>query len=158
MHIAGYISACTLAHTPTTVHNMSTTHLYFEKVRDSAKAPSAHSELIGLNIYSSADVTVKKDGCAVVHTGLAIKLPAGHIGRFAVAPLLSLEGIACLAELFDNSYTGEVFISLANHGEQDKEIKAGDVVAILLCEPVTLPKPLEVQSLSLVQEDEVGTN
>ena len=87
---------------------------------------------------------------AMVPTGLAIALPAGHEGQ--VRPRSGLahrHGVTVLNSpgTIDADYRGEVKVMLINHGHQPFTITRGDRIAQLVVAPVVQVAILEVDAL-----------
>lgn len=98
-----------------------------------------HAELIG------HDVSVGK---LLVSTGIAVKIPEGYYGRVAPRSGLAVKNnIDTGAGVIDSDYRGEVKVLLFNLGSQLFEFKAGDRIAQLILEKITVPEPEEVNDL-----------
>jgi dUTP pyrophosphatase len=87
---------------------------------------------------------------AVVPTGVAVALPAGHAGL--VVPrsgLAARHGLSVVngPGLIDPNYRGEVKVVLVNLGDEDFAAEAGDRIAQLLVVPFAAPAVSVVQSL-----------
>lgn len=70
-------------------------------------------------------------GCrALLKTGLAMGLPHRTVGQiWPRSKLAAKYGLDVLAGIVDSSYTGEIMVSIINHGHEKVELKAGDKVA-----------------------------
>jgi len=69
------------------------------------------------DIYALTDSLVPAKGQAMVETGILIRLPEGTYGRLAArSGMASKRGIAVGGGKIDADYTGEVKVTLQNHG------------------------------------------
>jgi dUTP diphosphatase len=97
-----------------------------------------------------------RGGRAVVPTGVALAIPAGHAGL--VLPrsgLAARHGVTCLNTpgLVDSGYRGELQVVLVNHDpEHDYEVRRGDRIAQLVLVRV------EQATFALVPESGLGTS
>lgn len=98
-------------------------------------------------------------GCAMVSTGLAMAIPAGHVGLiFARSGLASKHGVApanCVG-VIDSDYRGEVKVALANHSGEDYTIQPGDRIAQLMIAPIVQPTVAETAQLPETQRGTGG--
>ena len=84
----------------------------------------------------------------LVETGIAIGLPKGTYGRLAArSGMASKLGIAVGGGVIDADYTGEVRVSLRNHGTTNYEFKAGDRIAQLVVERIQRREAMVVYKL-----------
>lgn len=121
----------------------------FKKLNDSAVLPTRGSEhAAGLDLYAIDNAVLPARGRLGVRTGLVVAIPEGYYGRIAPRSGLAAKfGIDTLAGVVDRDYRGELICMLANHGDQDFEIKPGDRVAQLVIEAIILPRPVFVDEL-----------
>ena len=91
----------------------------------------------GADLLARADVVLPcRGGRAVVPTGVAVAIPAGHAGL--VVPrsgLAARHGLTCLNApgLIDSGYRGEIQVVLVNHDpEHDYTVSRGDRIAQLV--------------------------
>jgi dUTP pyrophosphatase len=96
-------------------------------------------------------LTVPPGGRAMVPTGFAIALPAGHEGQ--VRPrsgLAAKHGVTVLNApgTIDADYRGEVKVILINHGEEPFVVTRGMRIAQLVVAPVVAVEVAEVDDLS----------
>ena len=126
--------------------------LPFTRVRPEGQLPQAqHPGDAGLDLRAAEGVTVKPGERAMVPTGVAVAIPAGHAGL--VLPrsgLASKKGLtlANAPGLIDPGYRGEVFCAVVNLDRREAvEIAVGDRIAQLLL--VALPdlSPVFVEEL-----------
>ena len=106
----------------------------------------------GIDLLARADTTIPAaGGRALVPTGSAIALPAGHGGFLLPRSGLALKhGVTLLNSpgLIDAGYRDEIKVLLINHDpEQDYRVLRGDRIAQLVVLPVDPVRWLEVGSL-----------
>jgi len=107
----------------------------------------------GCDLVAVEDVLLPAaGGRAMVPTGIAIALPAGHAGF--VLPrsgLSSKHGVTCVNApgLIDAGYRGELKVALINHDPvSDYRVKKGDRIAQLVVLPVPMAHFVQVDELS----------
>ena len=111
----------------------------------------AHSDDAGYDLYALEPLSLPPGARALVRTGVAIELPAGHAGW--VVPrsgLAARHGIALVNApgLIDAGYRGEVKVLLLNTDRDAAfEMAAGERIAQLVVAPVAAPEVVEVESL-----------
>jgi dUTP pyrophosphatase len=87
-------------------------------------------------------------GHALVGTGIAVSLPAGHVGRVgARSGLSSRHNIEVGAGWIDPDYRGEVKIEMKNFSGRDFIVEEGMRIAQLIILPVASPELESVDSL-----------
>jgi len=87
----------------------------------------------GLDLYASDEVTVHPICRKLVPTGVAVAIPADHVGLIWPRSGLAVKhGIDVLAGVIDCDYRGEVKVALINHGESSVLIEQGDRIAQLV--------------------------
>jgi len=87
-------------------------------------------------------------GNAVIPAGIAIELPAGYEAQVRPRSGLSMKGIIAVFGTIDNSYRGEIKVTLINTSMQRYEIKPYDRIAQLVVAPVIIPQIIFVSELS----------
>lgn len=109
----------------------------------------------GADLIARADVVLsRRGGRAIVPTGVAVAIPAGHAGL--VLPrsgLAARHGVTCLNApgLIDAGYRGELQVVLVNHDpEHDYPVRRGDRIAQLVLVRV------EQAVFELVSEEALG--
>jgi dUTP pyrophosphatase len=111
----------------------------------------AHDDDAGHDLHAVEAVTIAPGERAMVATGIAIELPAGHAGW--VVPrsgLAARHGIAIVNApgLIDAGYRGEVKVLLLNTDRTEPfAIASGDRIAQLVVAPVAAPEIVEVDDL-----------
>jgi dUTP diphosphatase len=126
--------------------------LPFKRVDDSAPLPSAaHPGDAGLDLRSNVDLVVGPEERAMVPTGVAVAIPAGHAGL--VLPrsgLASRQGLTLANSpgLIDAGYRGEIICAVVNLDPREPvKIARGDRIAQLVIVPVASVEPEWVDDL-----------
>lgn len=126
--------------------------LRFKRLDPAAPLPSrAREGDAGLDLMAGKNVTVGPGERALVGTGLAVAIPAGHAGL--VLPrsgLASRKGLtlANAPGLIDSGYRGEVTIAVVNLDRREPvEIRQGDRIAQLLVVPLAEVDAVAVEEL-----------
>ena len=95
-------------------------------------------------------VTLEPGQRALVPTGIAVALPALHVGLlFARSGLATRQGIALTngVGVIDSDYRGEIKVGLINLGSESVTIRHGERIAQLAVMPVVQAAPVEVDDL-----------
>jgi len=129
---------------------------------DRAALPSYESDgAAGMDLRACLDerLTLQPGARALVSTGIAIALPAGHEGQ--VRPrsgLAARYGVTVLNApgTIDEDYRGEVKVLLIHHGDEPFEIAHGDRIAQLVIAPVTHARVLADDDLGATERGAGG--
>lgn len=111
----------------------------------------AHEGDAGMDIRASESAIIHKGEYKVVHTGLHIECPEGHVAYVMPRSGLAVKnGITVLNApgVVDSGYRGEIVVPLINLGRETFEVSSGDRIAQLIISPYTKVKPYSVSSLS----------
>lgn len=111
----------------------------------------AHDGDAGMDIRASENAIIHKGEYKVVHTGLHIECPGGHVAYVMPRSGLAVKhGITVLNApgVVDSGYRGEIVVPLINLGRETFEVSPGDRIAQLIISPYTKVKPYSVSSLS----------
>ena len=95
-------------------------------------------------------VTLEPGQRSLIPTGIAVALPALHVGLvFARSGLAVKQGIALSngVGVIDSDYRGEVLVGLINLGNESVTIHHGERIAQLAVMPVAQVTPVEVDDL-----------
>jgi dUTP pyrophosphatase len=136
------------------------TQLPVRKVRPDAVLPSrAYDGDAGLDLAAADAVVLAPGERAVVGTGLAVAVPAGHAGF--VQPrsgLAAKHGITIVNApgLVDSGYRGEVKVVLLNTGDQPFAVEPGMRIAQFVVLPVAAVELVEVADLPDTDRGERG--
>lgn len=124
--------------------------LRFAKLSEHAFAPTRGSEkAAGFDLRSAYDYTVPARGKELVKTDIQIEVPDGCYGRVAPRSGLAVKNFIDVgAGVIDQDYRGNVGVVLFNHSEIPFEVKKGDRIAQLICERITYPEIVEVDTLT----------
>jgi dUTP pyrophosphatase len=108
------------------------------RVRPGAQLPKYMSEgAAGMDLHAAldADVTIAPGERALVGSGVAIALPAGHEAQVRPRSGLAMKhGVTVLNApgTVDEDYRGEVKVLLVNHGQESFVVKNGERIAQLV--------------------------
>ena len=122
---------------------------------DAVLPTRAHPDDAGLDLYNLDDVLLEAGAGKVVKTGIALALPAGHVGLVADRSSLGKKGIKTAGGVIDAGYRGEIHIVLWNISPESIQLKRGERIAQLLILPVATPA---VQEVSVLDETSRGVN
>lgn len=88
-------------------------------------------------------------GRGLVSTGLALSIPAGHVGRVGARSGLSVKNnIETGAGWIDSDYRGELKVELKNFSGREFIVEEGDRIAQLIILPIVTPELEEIDRLS----------
>ena len=126
--------------------------LEFKRLDPSASLPEfAHDGDAGLDLRANADAEVGPGERALIPTGLAVAIPAGHAGL--VLPrsgLASFQGLTLANSpgLIDAGYRGEITCAVVNL-DRDRPVKIarGDRIAQLVIVALPVVEPAMVDDL-----------
>ena len=118
-----------------------TADIKVKKLREDAVLPTYGSEYAaGADLYACMDspVTIDSHSTVMIHTGLAMEIPAGYAGL-----IYARSGLACKRHLapankvgvVDPDYRGEFMIALHNHSEIPQTVEPGERIAQLVITP-----------------------
>jgi len=126
--------------------------LRVRRLRPQARLPArAHPGDAGYDLCAAEPVSLAPGERAMVGTGIAVELPAGHAGW--VVPRSGLarrHGVALVNApgLIDEGFRGEIGVLLLNTDrEATVELAAGDRIAQLVVMAVAAPEVVEVAEL-----------
>ncbi len=103
-----------------------------------------------LHACLEAPLTIAAGARAIVPTGLAVAIPAGHVGLLAVRSSMGVKRGVTLANgvgVIDSDYRGEVGVGLMNVSGDAYTVLPGDRIAQLIVLPVAQPAPELVEEL-----------
>jgi dUTP pyrophosphatase len=135
--------------------------LRVQRLDAAAKLPArAHDDDAGYDLHALEAARLEPGARAMLRTGIAIELPAGHAGL--VLPrsgLAARHGIAIVNApgLIDAGYRGELQVLLLNT-DRDRafEVAAGDRIAQLVIVAVAAPQVVEADALAATVRGEGG--
>jgi len=110
----------------------------FTKLSAKATAPTyAHPGDAGADLYCLNDETIAPGEQTTISTGIAIKLPDGHVGlTWDKSGVSAKRRLKVMGGVIDAGYRGEIFVTLANLGDTEQTFRSGEKIAQLLIQPV----------------------
>ena len=117
------------------------TKINVKKLNEKAVLPTYGSEYAaGADLYACLDeaVTINPGETYMVHTGLAMEIPAGYAGLiYPRSGLASRRGLAPANKVgvVDPDYRGEFMVALHNHSLTAQTIEPGERIAQLVITP-----------------------
>lgn len=117
------------------------TLIKIKKLNDKAVIPTYGSEYAaGADLYACMDkpVTIGSHETVMIHTGLAMEIPAGYAGLiYPRSGLASKRGLAPANKVgvVDPDYRGEFMVALHNHSEVPQTVEPMERVAQLVITP-----------------------
>ncbi|MEY2640703.1 MAG: hypothetical protein RL150_96 [Candidatus Parcubacteria bacterium] len=124
--------------------------LKIKKLHDDARIPTyAHEGDAGMDLYAVSTMVVAPMERAQIPIGIALEIPAGHVGLvWDKSGLSHKQGIKTLGGVVDAGYRGEIQVGVVNLGNEPYTFEAGHKVAQLLIQKVEHPQVVEVDMLS----------
>lgn len=120
-----------------------------QKLDDAATLPTrAHPGDAGLDLYALETTTLAANAGGVLRTGIAIELPAGHVGLVCDRSSLAKRGLKTAGGIIDAGYRGEIGVVVWNLRPDAQTLAKGERIAQLLIMPIAAPAPVETRSLS----------
>ena len=112
--------------------------LSFKKLHPDAKAPTyAHATDAGMDLYTVEDFSLEPGARKSVPTGIALAVPAGHVGLiWDKSGVSQKRGVKTLGGVIDADYRGEVLVGLDNLGNQPQSFSKGDKIAQMIIQKV----------------------
>lgn len=136
--------------------------VWYKKLDERAVEPKYGSAAAaGADLYAILDepLTLAPGQTTLVHTGLAVELPAGFVGLVcARSGLATKRGLAPANKVgvVDADYRGELMVALHNHGAEAQTIDHGERVAQFMIVPYLTAQYVEVDELSDTVRGEGG--
>ena len=107
----------------------------------------AHAEDAGLDLYALEDVAVPPGEGRLLRTGVAVAVPAGHVGLVCDRSSLARRGLKTAGGVVDAGYRGEVGVIVWNLSRDPQPVKRGERAAQLLVIPIATPAPVASEDL-----------
>lgn len=120
---------------------------------------TAGAAAMDLHACLESPLTLAAGERRIVPTGLAVAIPAGHVGILAVRSSMGIKRGVTLANaigVIDSDYRGEVGIGLMNTTGEPYTILPGDRIAQLMVMPVVQPAVELVDELPETDRGEGG--
>lgn len=135
-------------------------HLTFTRLSKSVSIPTAqHPGDAGYDLEAAIDLVLAPGERALVPTGIAVAIPAGHAGLVVPRSGRAIrQGLSVVNApgIVDPGYRGELKAVLINHGTGPIEIKVGDRIAQLVIVAVPEVEWREVDELEASDRGEAG--
>lgn len=132
---------------------LDTVKVEFIKLDKKATVPTYGTAFsAGADLYACMDepVTIRAGETALIHTGIAMAIPAGLAGLiYARSGLACKKGLAPANKVgvIDSDYRGEIMVALHNHSSQDILVESGERVAQMIVTPYLVAAYTEVEQL-----------
>lgn len=118
-----------------------TTKIKIKKINENAKIPTYGSEFAaGADLYVCMEnpVTIKPHTTVMLHTGIAMEIPAGYAGL--IYPRSGMASKRHLAPankvgVVDPDYRGEFMVAMHNHSDEPQTVEPGERIAQLVITP-----------------------
>ena len=107
----------------------------------------AHEGDAGLDLYGLEDATIAPGAGTLLRTGVAVAVPAGHVGLVCDRSSLARRGLKTAGGVIDAGYRGELGVVVWNISPEPQHVKKGERVAQLLIIPIATPAPVETDEL-----------
>lgn len=129
-----------------------------KRLTETAILPTrAHPGDAGLDLYADEDWIIAPDCRGLVNTGIAVAIPPGYVGLiWPRSGLAAKFGMSVDAGVIDSGYRGPVKVLMTNSGNNPYAIGAGDKIAQLLIQPVSLMLPVDVDELDETERNNGG--
>ena len=119
----------------------------------------AHPGDAGADLTAAEAVVLPPGGRALVATGMAVAIPAGHAGFVLPRSGLAIRsGVTVINApgLIDAGYRGEVKVALINHSDEPFAIERGDRIAQLVIMSVEQVEYVAVDGLDATSRGDGG--
>lgn len=116
----------------------------------------AHADDAGLDLYALEDSLVPPGEGRLLRTGVAVAVPAGHVGLVCDRSSLAKRGLKTAGGVIDAGYRGEVGVVVWNLSREPQAVKKGERAAQLLVIPIATPAPVESADLGATTRGENG--
>jgi dUTP pyrophosphatase len=118
----------------------------FKRLHPDARLPARrHPGDAGLDLFPAGNQYACN--CALaVRTGVAVEVPAGHVGLICGRSGLASRGVTIRGGVIDHGYSGEVVVLL--HADGELHVTPGQAIAQLLIVPIATPTPEWAEELT----------
>jgi dUTP pyrophosphatase len=129
-----------------------------KKISPDATLPSyAHTGDAGMDLYSSATISLSPDERVQIPTGVSMEIPEGYTGLvWDKSGLSHRVGLKTIGGVIDAGFRGEVMVGMINLGKEPYTIEKGHKVAQMLIQKVDQVEIEEVNELSETPRGEGG--
>lgn len=104
----------------------------------------------GYDVSACENATIAPGQRLLVDTGVAVALPANHVGELKSRSSLAKKGVDVAAGVIDEDFRGTVKVMLHNTSDTQFDVAAGDRIAQMLIVP-RFGEPAAVASMPLVE-------
>jgi len=126
------------------------------KLDEWAKIPTrAHPTDAGLDLYSMESGYIRNHGSRTFRTGVHVELPANTCGLIVAKSGLNANHFITSTGLIDESYSGEILVTLHNHGYREYKVEKGDKISQLVVIPCRYE---DVELVEELEESGRGNN
>ena len=108
----------------------------------------AHPDDAGLDLYGLEDALIGPQSGKMVRTGVAMEIPAGHVGLIGDRSSMAKKGLKTAGGVIDAGYRGEIQIIFWNLSSEPIRIQRGERIAQLMILPIATQAEREVAELS----------
>lgn len=118
---------------------MSITLTYTLRSDDTAAPSRVTSGSAGYDLTVDEAVTLPVNATRMATTGVAVAIPAGHVGLIVIRSSFGAKKGITLANqvgVIDSDYRGEMKLALRNNGDKPTTIERGTRVAQLIVTPI----------------------
>lgn len=123
--------------------------LKVKKLVDGAKLPAkGHQGDAGIDFFAIEEVLFPAGEQRSVSTGVAVEIPAGHVGLIWDKSSISFNlGLKVMGGVIDAGYRGEIIMNLVNTTREEVKIEKGQKVAQMIIQ--------KFEDLSIVEAGEL---
>jgi dUTP pyrophosphatase len=116
----------------------------------------AHKDDAGLDLYSTKDAVIFRDGSEIFDTGVHVAIPQGYVGFLKSKSGLNINNGLQSAGVIDSGYTGSIRVKLYNHSHEMVRIKRGQKISQLVILPIITPELELVDDLEDTERGDGG--
>lgn len=129
----------------------------FARTHPEARAPAyARAGDAGLDLCSIETVTLEPGARYLFRTGIAVELPTGYVGLVWDRSGLGARGITSFGGVVDQTYRGEIKVTLFNSGTDAHTVRSGDRIAQMLIQPIVEASVTEATELTATERGTDG--
>ena len=131
--------------------------LKFKVIQDGTLPTRAHPTDAGLDLCARLGATIPAGTTLQIPLGVAVEIPAGHVGMLAPrSSLLLMTGGLGMTAVIDADYRGELMGVIHAVGDRAVSISAGQRIYQLVITPIITPMPVPVLHLEDTQRGDGG--
>ena len=123
--------------------------MFYKKEKWAISPKKAYDTDAGWDLYAPEDITVlPHDFSNRIDLGIAFETPMGYCGMVLERSSQGKVGIDSIGILVDFGYTGNVHVTLVNHGFDSYKVKKGDRICQIIFPMIYTGEMIEVSELS----------